>query len=89
MSSPEIQAQSERWTKKHRRVAKRQGWDMFDYDGNGYLQLQRIDERAVFRSDNEAIAFVERKKAEGCPTAALALELDAFFVTHIYGRSAA
>jgi len=72
------------WTGEHSRQAVSQGWDMFDYDCSGMLQLQRSDEEGVFASDDEAIAFVKVLAERGDETAKLAIELDAFFEPLIY-----
>jgi hypothetical protein len=78
-----------RWTAKHQAVALSQGWDLFDYDGLGFLQLQKVDGARVFLSDAGAYAHVEAEAAKGCKTAALALELDTYFSGLIYARTAA
>lgn len=73
------------WTKEHRAKAQSEGWDLFNYDGRGLLQIQRIDELEVFESDGAAVDFVSKKADEGDKTAQLALELDHFFEPFIYG----
>jgi len=80
----EIVDQFYRWTSEHSRLAVSQGWDMFDYDCSGMLQLQRSDEEGVFATDQEAIDFVKQQAERGDETAKLALELDAFFEPLIY-----
>jgi len=83
-TAKEIVEQFYRWTSEHSRQAVSQGYDMFDYDCSGMLQLQRSDEEGVFATDDEAISFVKGLAERGDETAKLALELDAYFEPLIY-----
>jgi hypothetical protein len=87
-SDAEIQENYSRWTDAHGVIARSQGWDMFDYDSRNLLQLQRLDLRAAFETDQDAIDFVTEKAAKGDATAKLALDLDAFFQPIIYPEMA-
>jgi hypothetical protein len=35
------------------------GWAVFDFDGNGLMQVQRDDESGIFESDEDALNFVQ------------------------------
>lgn len=83
-SQAEIKEQRDRWTDEHRAIAQSQGWDMFDYDGMGLLQIQRCDEAEIFGSDQEVIDLLQSKASSGDATATLALEIDKFFEPIIY-----
>jgi hypothetical protein len=81
---PQINEQFDRWTRQHEKAAMSQGWLMSNFDRRGLLQLQRYDEAEIFERDADALDFVRSKAAEGDATAALALELHAFFDPLIY-----
>jgi hypothetical protein len=89
VSQAEIKEQWDRWTEDHRAIAQAEGWDMFDYDCRGLLQIQRCDEAEVFGSDQEVIDLLETKASSGDATAILALEIDKFFEPIIYPELAA
>ena len=36
-------------------MAKRKGYDIFDFDGTGMLEIEKIDEENVFTDDEEAV----------------------------------
>lgn len=76
--------QAKRWTTEHSKRAVSQGWNMFDYDQTGALQIQRLDEADVFTSDDEALSYAKGRAERGDETAKLALELDAYFGPIIY-----
>jgi hypothetical protein len=80
----QINEQFARWTRQHEKAAMSQGWLMSNFDRRGLLQLQRYDDAEIFASDADALGFVRGKAAEGDATAALALELHAFFDPLIY-----
>lgn len=84
MSDDTIKQQFNRWTSEHSKIAQEQGWDMFNYDRRGLLQMQRCDESNIFRNDREALAHVRWLAEAGHPTGILALELEAFFDPIIY-----
>lgn len=84
MTPAEIRHQYLRWKHTDANIAQSQGWDMFDYDCRGLLQIQRCDEAEAFESDAEAIAFVKTRADSGSTTAALAIELHEFFDPLIY-----
>jgi len=42
-------------------IAQREGWKLYDNDGLGYLQIQRVDDAEVFDQDADAIDFVIAK----------------------------
>lgn len=54
------------WTPKDADRARREGWDLFDHDCTGLLEIQKLDSpedlgitpKYRFASDEEAIAFV-------------------------------
>ncbi|NTF23589.1 hypothetical protein G6L37_35030 [Agrobacterium rubi] len=84
MSDQIIKQQYDRWTGEHAQAAQKQGWDMFDYDCRGLLQIQRCDMDEAFATDADAVEFVGIQAADGNPTAMLAVELNSFFDRHIY-----
>ncbi len=43
--------------------AHREGWDIFDVDSSGYLEIQRLDEVEIFDSDEEARTWVKNQAA--------------------------
>jgi hypothetical protein len=65
----------EEWSAEDRAAAQRQGWDIFEYDGTGLLEICRIDNpqecdhltytRPKFKSDETALAFVRKRAAKG------------------------
>ena len=36
-------------------MAKEKGYDIFDFDGTGMLEIEKIDEENVFTDDEEAV----------------------------------
>ena len=36
-------------------MAKKKGYDIFDFDGTGMLEIEKIDEENVFMDDEEAV----------------------------------
>jgi hypothetical protein len=50
-----------------------EGWALFDWDGTGLMQIQRIDQDGAFASDDEAIAFVRQQAEAGSASHATAL----------------
>ncbi|MEY2153069.1 hypothetical protein AB7849_19345 [Rhodanobacter sp. 115] len=42
-----------------------EGWDLWDVDGTGMLEIQRVDEANVFATDQEAVLCVRLKAALG------------------------
>ena len=53
------------WTDAHSVAATNEGWDIFDVNGSGYLEIQRVDELDVFDSDEEAVRFVRHNANAG------------------------
>ncbi len=76
--------QYDRWTRAHQDEACKAGWGLFDYDGSGLLQLQKLDEADNFECDEDAINHVKTLAAQGNETARLAIELHNFFDPLIY-----
>lgn len=62
-----------------------EGWALFDYDCTGLLQIQRIDERVRFDSDEAAIDHVKRCANDNLATHKLALALHQHFESAIRG----
>ncbi len=73
-----------RWTRAHEAKAELEGWNMFDYDCRGLLQIQRVDEAEVFTGDQAAIEHVKTRAGHGDDIARLALELHEYFDPIIY-----
>ena len=63
MNAPESQ-----WTAVHSTAASKEGWDIFDVDGAGYFEIQKIDEANRFASDEEAVRFVGQRAAAASRT---------------------
>lgn len=66
------------WSTADDENAKKQGWNLFfaigkGADGEGELQLQRIDDDMFFPSDADAWEFVKDRAREGDETAIRAL----------------
>ena len=36
-------------------MAKKKGYDIFDFDGTGMLEIEKIDEENIFTDDEEAV----------------------------------
>jgi hypothetical protein len=51
------------WTDANSQAASAEGWDVFDVDGTGYFEIQKVDEVELFDSDEEAINFVRMQAA--------------------------
>jgi hypothetical protein len=85
----EYPQQYNRWTDADSAKAEVQGWNLFDYDNRGLLQIQRVDEAEAFNTDQEALDFIKDRASQDDETAKLALELDAFFEPIIYPEQAA
>lgn len=86
----EDREQAALWVPLAASIAEEQGWCMSDYDSTGALQLQKCDDQTIFRSDDEAIAYVmilakTDQSARGY-VARLALRLDRYFEPIIYGK---
>jgi hypothetical protein len=65
-----------RWTDTEKAIAQAQGWDVFAIDGDqSRLAIQRIDELAIFESDDDAVNFVVEKANDGDRTCQVALEI--------------
>jgi len=75
----ETRKQLARWTNEHSIAASAEGWNMFDYNSMGLLEIERCDESDVFSTDQEAIDFIRLRASAGDPKAVLALELDHYF----------
>lgn len=84
--SDEDKAQAKRWTPEHALKAGAQGWDMFDYDQTGALQIQSIDDSDKFANDDEALAHIAQRARKGDELCQLAMELDRYFEPIIYGK---
>lgn len=41
------------------------GWALFDYDGTGLKQIQRVDDTDLFDTDEEAVEYVMEMAASG------------------------
>lgn len=50
-----------------------EGWALFDFDGTGLMQIQRVDEDDVFPDDAAALRFVSFRAQAGSPAHAAAL----------------
>lgn len=67
------------WSAEDSAAAMKQGWDVFEIDGNGEkLAIQRCDDSGVFKEDLAAVAFVKRQAAQGDALAAKAVRLDCY-----------
>jgi len=62
-----------KWTRRDAARAQRQGWDVFDYDGTGLLEICKLDESDRFKTDGEALRFVIEQASRGSITAKIAL----------------
>lgn len=83
-TTDEMSVQYKLWTSDMAESVQPQGWDLFDYDNRGMLQIQKDDEMEIFATDSDAIEFVKGRAAEGDETAKLALSLHNFFDPIIY-----
>ncbi|ABO60221.1 hypothetical protein Bcep1808_7344 (plasmid) [Burkholderia vietnamiensis G4] len=63
------------WTSEDCAIADVQGWNIFDVDGTGYLEIQKDDEAQVFESDDDAVAYVRERAQGGCPVALKAMKI--------------
>lgn len=72
------------WTPEHSAIASAEGWNLFDYDGTGCLQLQKEDDFDRFHDDTHALVFARMRAGAGCETSRLALALDSYFEQMIY-----
>lgn len=43
----------------------KEGWDLFDIDSTGILEIQRDDEAGIFESDEDAVSYVRAKAWAG------------------------
>jgi len=67
------------WPSRFCNAAVREGWNMFD---SAYgREVQRDDERKLFASDDEALAFVAGRAWSGAQHARRALEIQADYCT--------
>jgi hypothetical protein len=64
-----------KWTKDMDRAAWAHGWGIFDVDGRGILQIQRLDSVGMFASDEEAVAYVREQATKGSKLCQTALEI--------------
>lgn len=53
-----------KWDERDKALAQREGWDVFDCDSTGVLEIQKT-EGSTFKTDSEARAFVAKMAAEG------------------------
>jgi hypothetical protein len=51
------------WTADDRRAAQKEGWDLFDIDSTGVIEIQRLDTPRKFDSDDAARRYVRRMAA--------------------------
>jgi hypothetical protein len=65
MSDPVTMFTAIKWTDQDKRFAQSEGWDVFDVDSTGVLEIQSFVEKTPFENDSVARAFVARRAAEG------------------------
>ncbi len=53
------------WGNKQRRLAHKEGWDIFDNDSTGVLEIQRLDDADNFENDGAAAHHVKVKAVSG------------------------
>lgn len=62
------------WARADSAAATAEGWDVFDVDSSGRLEIERIDDprdsednalEPRFSSDTEALIYIESRAAEG------------------------
>ena len=63
------------WTIRDMREAQAQGYDVFDYDLTGLLEINKLDESDKFKDDDDAVHHVIEQASRGCTTARRALAL--------------
>jgi hypothetical protein len=56
------------WTDTNSEAASAEGWDIFDVDGRGYFEIQKIDEVELFDSDEAAVNFVRMQAFDSAHT---------------------
>jgi hypothetical protein len=54
-----------KWTPKDSKAATKEGWEIFNVDSTNVLEIERVDEAGIFKSDTAARAFVSKKAARG------------------------
>jgi len=77
-----------KWTRQDAARAQRQGWDAFDYDGTGLIEINKLDESDRFADDDAALRFVIVQASKGNITARIALRdhiRDAWELTKLRG----
>ena len=52
------------WTSQDKTFAQREGWDIFDIDSTGVLEIQKTEESPHI-TDTEARSFVSKRAADG------------------------
>ena len=62
-----------KWTRRDAARAQRQGWDVFDYDGTGLLEINKLDESDRFDDDDAALRHVIEQASRGSIIARIAL----------------
>jgi hypothetical protein len=71
------------WTDTDSHAASADGWDIFDVDGRGYFEIQKIDEVELFDSDEEALNFVRMQAADSASAVyQAALTIHDWYATH-------
>jgi hypothetical protein len=71
------------WSDANSAAASLEGWDVFDVDGRGYFEIQKVDDLNVFESDEDAVEHVRRKAATSSEEYyRVALEIHDWFLAH-------
>lgn len=62
-------AAGERWLGVYEEYALAEGWNLWDHDGTGLMEIKfwGEDPNNRFKSDEAAVAFVRQRAAEGSP----------------------
>ena len=63
-TSPAQPPKLDDWTTRESNAASREGWDIFAAS-TGIVEIERIDDDAIFADDAEALAHVTAKAATG------------------------
>lgn len=53
------------WSDEESAAASEEGWDLFDVNGTGNFEIERIDDQDTFAGDEEALFFVRMKVTLG------------------------
>lgn len=69
----------DRWTRRDSAHASAEGWDLFDVDGTGLLEIERVDEHERFTWDDEAVDYVRRRAMGRRPLHRKALRIHRHF----------